>query len=97
MYMRVSSTEVTCRVFNSCARCASGQNATSSRLAGRWSARRRARTEGTFDAIELGTRHERAVVQRRREVRIDVDRAHLGVARQVLIDAVDQLLRAVRR
>ena len=54
--------------------------------------RRRAGAQRLHRAIEPRARHERAVVERRRNVRIDRDLPQVGVAREVLVDAGEHLL-----
>jgi hypothetical protein len=54
--------------------------------------RRRARSKRLRRAIEARARHDRAEVQRRRDVRVDVDLPQLRVAGQVLVDAGEDLL-----
>ena len=55
----------------------------------RW---RRARAKRLCRPIEARAGHQRAVVQRRRDVRIDVDLAQVRITREVLVGAAQQLL-----
>ena len=54
--------------------------------------RRGAEAERQLRPVHLDARHERAEVKRRRDVVGDVDRAHLLVAREVLVRGVDHRL-----
>ena len=88
----MSSTDFTCRVRMSSARCRTGQNATSSRFDGRFTAGAALIRNGSLRAIRLDARRQRAEVERRRHVERDVHLAHVLVAREALIGAGDHRL-----